>query len=82
MSQEDDLAALFARIWIAANIDPGPHTINDGAIVQTVIDQFVAEAKDAGLSQEQLERSLGDVRAFLQGAFDDARRAWTSEVRA
>ncbi|MBA3642026.1 MAG: hypothetical protein H0W53_22775 [Acidobacteria bacterium] len=81
MSHDDDQAAIFGRRWIAANIDPGPHSVNDGPIVQTIVDQFVAEAEEAGLSQEQLERSLGDIRVFLQSAFDDAHRAWKSEIR-
>ncbi len=81
MSHDDDQAAIFGRSWIAANINPGPHSINDRPIVQIIVDQFVAEAEEAGLSQEQLERSLGDIRVFLQSAFDDAQRAWKSELR-
>jgi hypothetical protein len=33
------------------------------------------------VSQEQLERSLGDVRVFLQNAFDDAQRSWLQARR-
>lgn len=82
MTRDDDQAAIFARSWIAANISPGPHSVDDGAIVQRIVDQFVAEAQEAGLSQEQLERSLGNVRVFLQSAFDDARRARKSDYDA
>lgn len=81
MSHEDDQAAIFGRSWIAANIFPGPHSITDRPIVQDVVDQFVGEARDAGVSQEQLERSLGDVRVFLQNAFDDAQRSWSQARR-
>ena len=81
MSHNDDQAARFGRGWIAANINPGPFSINDGPVVQTIVDQFVAEAEEAGLSQEQLERSLGDIHVFLQSAFDDAHRVWKSETR-
>jgi len=81
ISHDDDPAAWFGRSWIAANINPGPHSVNDGLIVQTIVDQFVGEAEEAGLSQKQLERSLGDIHVFLQSAFNDAHRAWKSQLR-
>lgn len=64
-------------MWLrdAANINPGPHSIDDPRIIQTIVDGFVAEGEEAGLSREQLERSLGDVRVFLQSASDDAKHA-------
>lgn len=80
MAHEEDRAAMFGRSWIAANIFPGPHSMTDRPIVQDIVDQFVGEARDAGLSQEQLERSLGNIRVFLQNAFDEAQRSW-SEAR-
>lgn len=80
MAHEEDQAAMFGRSWIAANIFPGPHSMTDRPIVQDIVDRFVREARDAGLSQEQLERSLGNIRVFLQNAFDEAQRSW-SEAR-
>lgn len=81
MAYDDDQAAIFGRSWIAANIFPGPHSMTDRPIVQDIVDQFVGEAREAGVSQEQLERSLGDVRVFLQEAFDDAQRSLKSQAR-
>jgi hypothetical protein len=81
MAQEEDQAAIFGRSWIAANIFPGPHSMTDRPIVQDIVDQFIGEARDAGVSQEQLELSLGDIRVFLQKAFDDAQRAWSQARR-
>lgn len=78
---DDNAAATFARSWIRANIDPGPHSVNDGPIMPDVVKHFVTAAAEAGLSQDQLEQWLGDVTAFLQSAFDDARRKRQSQLR-
>ena len=78
---DDNAAATFARSWIRANIDPGPHSVNDGPITPNVVERFVTAASEAGLSKDQLEQSLGDVTAFLQSAFDGARRERQSQLR-
>ena len=79
MPHKDDQAAIFGKRWIAANIFPGPHSMTSRPIVDDIVEQFVGEAQEAGLSREQLERSLGDIRIFLQSAYDDAQRSWRSE---
>lgn len=82
MSQTDDQAAEYGRSWIKAHINPGPHSVGDGPVRRTLVDQFVAGAKERGLSEEQLERSLGDIQIFLQDAFDEAHREWKSHDRS
>ena len=81
MPNDDNDAAMFARSWIRANINPGPHSMNDGPVVPHIVEHFVTAAADAGLSQDQLEQALGDVTAFLQNAYDDAHRAWKPQLR-
>lgn len=82
MQQDNDKAGAFARGWIADNINPGPFSIGDGPVGQAMVDQFVAEAKRAGVPHDELECSLGSIRLFLQGAFDAAASAWKADLRS
>ena len=69
----------FARGWLAANLDPGPFSVDDGPVGSHLVDKFIIEAKEYGLSQAQLDQSLGDVRVYLQRAFDEAALKWRSK---
>lgn len=74
-------AQLFAAGWIARNIEVGPFSCDDAPVYAGALAAFLKDAADAGLSQADLERGIGNVPAFLTKAYSDAVVAWRLEQR-
>jgi hypothetical protein len=64
----------FANQWIAENIQPtfyapdgGPHPETEATLTR-----FLADAKEDGISREEIEEDMGDLSDFLSAALEEA----------
>lgn len=66
----------FAESWIGRNINVGPFSCDDAGDCAGPIRQFARDAAQAGLTQAQLEDTLGPVAPYIVAAYAAASRAW------
>ena len=66
----------FSNGWVASNIMVGPFSTDDLSIYDGPIALFRKEAAQAGLSEEDLENTIGPVPEFIARAYADALSRW------
>lgn len=62
----------FAIRWVAENIGEGPYPFlePEDPLLQRTLDQFIADAEQAGISLARLEAALCGARGYIEDAFD------------
>ena len=69
----------FSNGWVASNIMVGPFSRDDLSIYDAPIARFRKEATQAGLSEEDLENTIGPVPEFIARAYKDALSRWRAD---
>ena len=62
--------------WVASNIMVGPFSTDDLSIYDGPIALFRKEAARAGLSEKDLENTIGPVPEFIARVYADALSRW------
>ncbi len=67
----------FAERWIAGNVRPSVYLPEDGDSPEAdaVLRQMLEEAREEGLSREELEEDIGDLDEYVQSALAEATDA-------
>lgn len=64
----------FANQWIAENIQPTFYSPDGETHPETeaTLARFLAEAKEEGISREEIEEDVGDLSDYLSAALEEA----------
>ena len=66
-----DIADFTIR-WVEENIGPGPYPFIEceDPLSDRMVERFISDAEQAGISFARLESAVAGVRGFVEDAFD------------
>lgn len=64
----------FANAWVTENINAGVYAEEGQRHPETAdaVARLVAEAREAGITREEIEEDMGDLDDFIDNAFEEA----------
>lgn len=67
----------FANQWIAENIQPTFYAPEGSSHPETkaTLARFLADAKEEGISRQEIEEDMGDLSDFISAALEEATEA-------
>lgn len=72
----------FANQWIAENIQPTFYAPENTSHPETnaILARFLADAKEEGISRQEIEEDMGDLSDFISAALEEATEAEVEQL--